>query len=491
MTKLVVGFGNRSFFPPKYMAQAREEIPAILASMGHEVMMMPAEATNLGAVQTREEGRKFASWLESKVGEYDGIVWTHPNFGDESGMLPALQAAGKRGDKIFLHAYPDKMDQMGPDERRDAFCGKVSTMDVLHQYGIPFIALTPHVVSPSSPRFKKNIDLFAIICAGTDNDRYVPLAPETTMEGKNMLDGITLLALGARTTPFFTTRYNELDAAKHGITIETADLSLVFDKMDKIIKSDERYKQKAAELKVYTDWSKASPNAFDQQVRLAVVLDEYIAEYNPAAIGVRCWTEFQQLRKISPCATISNLNNKGIPTACEVDLGNALMMYIMQQCGSDAVACQDWNNNFKEGHLYDDLLMFMHCGPHDTKWLKQGHYADTHGILDHDFGEGNGMGCIQGRFNPTDITIGSSTIADGGVRFYVTEGRVTKHQVPEDYFGSAGVAEVPGLQKALLQVGHGGYKHHFSMGRGHVADKVIEMLRQHEGYTIVDLRKVT
>lgn len=486
MAKFVVGFGNRSFFPPRYMAEARKELPAVLKSLGHEAITMDESATNRGAVQTREEGRIWASWLESLKGQYDGIIWTHPNFGDESGMLPALQAAGDRGEKILLHGYPDEMGQMGWDDRRDSFCGIMSTMDVLCQYGIPFVKFAPHVVSPSSKKFRKNMDLFERICAGEAQDPFTPIPPEKTTRGGNILKGTTLLALGARTTPFFTCRFDELAAATNGITIEAVDLSKVFDRMKKLQTSDPRYAAKAVELATYTNWSKASPTAFDRQVRFAVTLDEYLEEYRPAAVGVRCWTEFQELMNISPCATMSYLNHRGIPTACEVDLGNAVAMHVMRLSGSKMVACQDWNNNYGDK---EDKFMAMHCGPHDTAWLKPGHYAETHGILDHDFGKGNGMGCIQGRFKPRPVTIGSSTIEKGKLRFYFTEGEVTEDNIPDEYFGSAAVIKVPGLQNVLLQVGHGGYKHHFSMGDGHVADKCISALRQHPGYEVTDLRK--
>jgi L-fucose isomerase-like protein len=493
MATFALGFGNRSFFPRHYMAQAREELPRVLTALGHKTIIMDEAATSRGAVQTRDEGRKWAAWLESIRGQYDGIIWTHPNFGDESGMFPALRDAGRRGDKILLHGYPDEMDKMGPDARRDSFCGLMSSMDVLRQYKIPFIKLAPHVVAPSSSRFAENIDLFAKICRNEAVDPYKPLAPESTTSGKNVLDGITLLALGARTTPFFTCRYDELTAAEHGITIETADLSKVFDTMMKISKDDAAYRARAEELRAYTNWGRASPEAFDKQVRFAVTMDRYIEEYQPAAIGVRCWTEFQEIMKISPCATISYLNHgrkdgKRIPTACEVDLGNAVTMYLMTQFSNGPVACQDWNNNYGEE---DNKFMFMHCGPHDTDWLTAGsHYVATHGILDHDFGKGNGMGCIQGRFAPTPVTIGSCTIGNGKLIFYVTEGRVTEDAIPADYFGSAGVAEVPGLQQALIQIGHLGFKHHFSMTKDHVADQVIAALQQHPGFEVYDLRKV-
>lgn len=487
MARFVLGFGNRSFFPPKYMHEARKELPAVLKDMGHETVMMDEKQTNLGAVATRDEGRKFAEFLEKKAGRYDGIIWTHPNFGDEVGMLPALRAAGKRGDNILLHGYPDDMDKMGPDERRDSFCGLFSTMDVLYQNQIPFVKLMPHVVAPSSPRFKENIEVFDKICTGKGKDPFKLVKPEKTTGGENILDGCTLLALGARTTPFYTTRFNELDAVKNGINVETADLSLVFDRMKKVDAKGDAYRKRETDMRAYTNWDKASSDALDTQIRFSVVVDQYLDEYKPDAIAVRCWTEFQEILRISPCATVSYFNNRGIPTACEVDLGNALAMYVMRLFSKDAVACQDWNNNFFEE---DDKFMFMHCGPHDTAWLKPGHYVDTHGILDHSFGSGCGMGCIQGRFVATPTTFASCSTEDGKLKFYVAEGHVTDDGLPEDYFGSAGVAEIPGLQQALLQIGHGGYKHHFSMTKGHVADQVVAALRQHPGFEVTDLRKV-
>ena len=57
--------GNRGMFPASLLAEARETIPALLESWGHRVLMMPADATRLGAVETAEEGRKFAAFLEA------------------------------------------------------------------------------------------------------------------------------------------------------------------------------------------------------------------------------------------------------------------------------------------------------------------------------------------------------------------------------------------------------------------------------------------
>lgn len=486
MATFAVGFGNRGFFPPEYMSEARKELPGVLDAMGHKTLIMDESATRLGAVETRQEGDLFARFLDDHAGEYQGIIWSHPNFGDEVGMRRALRKAGKRGDPILLQAYPDDMDRMGPDERRDSFCGIVSTMDVLYQMGVPFVKLPPHVVAPDSPRFAENVSAFVEICEGKATNPYTPVSPEPSTGDGNILDGMVVLALGARTTPFYTTRFNELDAEKNGITVETADLSMVFHKMDEIDPESDAYKARLAEFKEYTCWDKAPDAALDQQVRLSLTVDDYVAELNPEAIAIRCWTEFEELRHIAPCATLSLLNHKGVSTACEVDIGNAITMAVMRRYSKDAVACQDWNNNWGEE---DDKFCFMHCGPHQTEWLEEGHYVDTHGILDHAFGKGTGYGCVQGRFAPCDFTYGSCSSEDGKLKFFFGEGRVTDDVLPKDYFGGAGVGEIPGLQRVLQHVGYQGYKHHFSMTRGHVADEVIAAIRGHGGFLVTDLRK--
>lgn len=506
MAKFALGFGNRGFFPAKYMKEAREELPTVLEALGHKSVMMHENATRLGAVEEEPEGRRWAEWFDGVRGSVDGIIWTHPNFGNEAGMRPALYKAGKSGVPILLHAYPDDMTKLGRMDRRDSFCGKMSTMDVLTQFQVPFVALTPHVVAPSSPEFVENIKLFTAIAEGRAQDPFKKVDFESPFGGRygtNVLEDITLLAIGARTSPFQTCRYDELVAAKNGINIQTQDLATIMDEMKAIKADDPRMKAKMEVLGKYSCWTKAfemDPKTLEKQARFAVIMDEYIAKYQPKAIGARCWTEWQALKewKMSICATLSHLNHgredgNMIPAACEVDVGNALAGYVMKLAGAKRVATQDWNNNWYNER---DKFAFMHCGPHDTAWLDpkaklmynmKGHYVDTQAILDVSFG-GPTPGCIQGRFKPGPVTVGSATIGPGNIFFYFLEGKVTKDVIPPEYFGSAGVLEAPMLQEALLQIGHQGYKHHFEMCDGHVAEKCIDMLNQHPGYKVMDLR---
>ena len=50
--------------------------------------------TRYGAVETRQEGWKYAEWLKSHEGEYDGVIMSLPNFSDENGAVAAVRDAG-------------------------------------------------------------------------------------------------------------------------------------------------------------------------------------------------------------------------------------------------------------------------------------------------------------------------------------------------------------------------------------------------------------
>ena len=89
-------------------------------------------------------------------GKFDGVILCLPNFGDETGAVSALQDAGV---PIYILAYPDELDKMDFQHRRDAFCGKFSIMDVFYQYQLPFTVFPPHTVHPFSKEFEKQIDI--------------------------------------------------------------------------------------------------------------------------------------------------------------------------------------------------------------------------------------------------------------------------------------------------------------------------------------------
>ena len=111
-------FGTRGFFPSSLIRSAREEMVRALHAMGHQTILPEESATPYGAVETAEQGRTYARFLEQNRGRFDGVILCLPNFGDENGAAAALKQAGV---PILIQAYPDELDKLGPRSRRDSF----------------------------------------------------------------------------------------------------------------------------------------------------------------------------------------------------------------------------------------------------------------------------------------------------------------------------------------------------------------------------------
>ncbi len=460
-TTFALFFGNRGFFPASLIASAREEMARVLNEMGHQVLMLDADATRYGAVETPREGEIYARFLEENRGRFGGIILCLPNFGDETGAVAALKDAGV---PILIQGYPDDLDKMAPALRRDAFCGKISIMDMFNQYGVKFTALKPHVVSPSSGRFRENVDTFDRICRVVGG-----------------IKGMVVGAIGARTTPFKTVRIDEVALQRHDITVETMDLSEVFARMKALKTDDPAYIAKAQRLRDYTSWEGVPAAAFEQLVRLGVTLDAIIDEYRLDAIAVRCWTEMQLQLGVSPCVLLGEMNSRGIASACEVDLGNAIVMRALGLASDGPPACLDWNNNYADE---DDKCILFHCGPVPAELMAGTGRITDHDILMTSIGAGISYGCNVGRIAPLKFTFGSLLTDSGVIRMYLGQGRFTEDPIPPDFFGCAGVAEIARLQDVLLHIGRYGHRHHVSIAPGWIQEPVREALAHYLGFEV-------
>jgi L-fucose isomerase-like protein len=456
-----VFFGNRGFFPASLQAGARQEVAQALKKLGHKTLMLEPGATRNGAVETPAEGEIYANFLKKNAGKFDGVVLCLPNFGDETGAVAALQDAGV---PIFLQAYPDDLDKMAPAVRRDAFCGKFSIMDVFYQYGLDFTVLKPHTVRPDSARFAENIDYFDRLCR--------------VVKG---LRSMTVGAIGARTTPFKTVRIDELALQRHGITMETVDLSDVFRRVRALKTSDKAVEAKAKILKDYTRWDGVPKAAFENIVKLGVVLDAIAVELRLDAMAVRCWLEMQQEFGISCCVLLSEMNNRGLPAACEVDVGSAVTMHALRCASGKPASCLDWNNNYGDD---DNKCILFHCGPVPQSMMTAKGQISDHAILESAVGKGCSYGCNVGRIAPADFTYGNLLTGEGALRFYLGEARFTDDPIPADFFGCAGVAEFGDLQEVLQRIGYAGHRHHVAVTPDLVMAPVLEAFEKYLGYEV-------
>ncbi len=455
-------FGNRGFFPESLIASARREVAEAVAAAGHSSICLVEDATRFGAVESAAEGELYAAFLRENAARYDGVILCLPNFGDETGAISALRDCRV---PILVQAYPDEIGKMDFQRRRDAFCGKFSVMDVFHQYGLPFTAFEPHVAHPASSEFGKQLEDFSAVCRVVRRMRRA-----------------TVGAIGARTTAFKTVRFDELALQRKGITVETFDLSELFSRTRSA--GGAKLSEKRDRLLGYTDFRGVPEGKVDTIAKVGVALDDMIDEYGLDAIALRCWIEIEKELGISPCVLLSELNDRGMAAACELDVCNAVPMLALAAASERAATCLDWNNNY--GTDPNKCILF-HCGPVPQSLMVAKGRVVEHPMFAKSFGAGCGWGCNSGRIAASPLTFASSKTEGGELQFYLGEGRFTGDPIEEGFFGCGGVAEIEGLQPKLRAIGLGGFRHHVGVTFGTKAAALREAFSTYLGYGLAEI----
>ncbi|VBB04932.1 Hypothetical protein LUCI_0138 [Lucifera butyrica] len=454
-------FANRGFFPETLIAGARKEMTDAVTKAGFEYIAMEPNETRNGAIETAEEGRKYAAWLKQHEGTYDGIILCLPNFGDENGAVPAMRDAGV---PILIQAYPDEIGKMDFASRRDSYCGKFSMEDMFCQYNIPFSVYPLHVVHPLSDAFAQNLRDFAAVC------RIVKSMRRFTIGG-----------IGARTTAFKTVRFDELAMQKAGITMESYDLSELFARIRKMSDSRKEIAMKQEVLYQYCNFTKVPVDKMNVLSKMAVAIDDMIGEYQLDAVSIRCWNEMHQEFGIAPCVLLSELNDRGIAASCEMDICNAVAMRALSAASQLPAACLDWNNNYGDD---PDRCILFHCGPVAQTLMDGKGTVGIHKMFAKGNGSDYGWGVNEGRIAATPMTYASMRTDNGQMYFYAGKGEFTGEPIEQEYFGCGGVVKIKNLQEKLIYIGKNGYRHHVTTTPGDYLVAIEDAFTTYLGYNL-------
>lgn len=458
-TTFALYFGNRGFFPGELIAEARESMIKCCEQNGYGYIIMDESLTRYGAVETIEEGRIYADFLRQHKGEYDGIILSLPNFGDENGASVAFRDIDV---PLLVQAFPDEMDKMDFAHRRDAMCGKLAMCNLLRQMKIKYTLTKDFCVHPLSDEFAADLKNFAGICR--------------VVRG---MAKFNVGAIGARTTAFKTVRCDEIAFQNKRINIETIDMSRIFTDMDNVDPV-----LLAAKMQTYSalsDFGTYPPQKLENIARLGVVIDNLIKEYDLQAVAVRCWDELQKRYGVAPCLILGELNERGIAAACELDITNAVMMRAMGLAADYPVMLLDVNNNYKNEN---DKIILFHCGPAPASLMQGKGTIEEHLMFRKSYGEGSGVGINKGKFIVGDVTIGSFKTEGGELHAFAAEGELTDEALPEVFFGCGSVFKKEGADDVLRYMATNGYRHHVAVTKGNCAAAVEEAFTKYLGYNI-------
>ncbi len=467
---LGVIIGNRGFFPDHLCVTGRKTMLKVLAAEGINVILLDESVNKAaGSIITNTEAQMCADLFKAHRDEIDGVLITLPNFGEERPIANTLRWSGLDV-PVLVHAFPDDATKMTITDRRDSFCGKMSTCNNLTQYGIKFTLTALHCVDPETESFKNDLRRFAAICRVVGG-----------------LKGARLGAIGARPAAFNTVRYSEKLLERSGISVDTLDLSEIFGRASRLKEGDPRIVAKLADMKAYVHAGGVPGTALTRMAKLGVVIEDWMKENMLVASAIQCWTSMEEFYGVVPCTLMSMMSNSLAPSACETDIAGVIGMYAMALASGKPSALVDWNNNYGDD---PDKGVIFHCSnlPKDlfvenSIAVEDVPHMDYQAIIAGTVGKENTFGTVVGRLKAVPFTYCRVSTDDlnGKVVAYLGQGELTDDTLKT--FGGYGVVKIPNLQGLLAYICNNGFEHHVAVNPTLVADAINEAFTKYLGWS--------
>ena len=474
MTQKPVTFGvivgNRGFFPKHLCVSGRETMLKVLEKEGFKAVILDAEETPYGSVESLEDAHKYADLFRQHRDEIDGVIVTLPNFGDERAIANTLRWA-ELNVPVLVHAFPDQADKMTILDRRDSFCGKMSACNNLRQYGIKYTLTRLHTVDPEDASFLTDLHNFAAVCRVTRGLKHARVG-----------------VIGARPTNFNTVRFSEKLLERSGISVETIDLSEILGHIERLPNEHASVKAKLESITGYVP-TKGVPSASTlKMAKFGVIVDDWMQAKELDASAIQCWTALEEFYGVVPCTLMSMMSNNLMSSACETDIAGVIGMHALALASGKASAIVDWNNNYGDD---PDKGVIFHCSnlPRDifvdeTIRKEDVPVMDYQEIIAGTVGKDNTFGTVVGRVRAAPFTylrVSTDDLA-GKITAYLGQGELTED--PLKTFGGFGVVKIPNLQKLLNYICENGFEHHVAINLSETDAAIKEALSKYLGWEL-------
>ena len=464
MSTFGVIISNRSFFPDHLARTAREKLMAAMEQWGHQVIALSPEDTCLGQTMTYEEAKKCAALFRAHSDEIEGIIVCLPNFGEETGVADAIKMSGLNV-PILIQACDDDLDKLQLENRRDAYCGKLSLCSNLYQYGIPYSLTARHTCPVDSEEFHADVERFARICAVVKALRTARIAQ-----------------LGARVTPFRTVRYSEKLLQQAGISVITEDMSEIFADAWLLQDDDPRVLAREAEIRAYGNICPGiAREKVLKQAKLSLTIDQWMADHECVASAVQCWDSVEANYGCAACLSMSMMSSRGLPSACETDVMGAVSLLALLKASGVAPVYQDWDNNYGGD---TDRCVNVHCSNYPAAAFREKPEIANLDILATTLGTEYSFGALKGRVRPDKMTFLKVSTDDrrGVIKCYLGQGEFTDD--PLETFGGVAVCHVKNLDGLMHYVAKNGFEHHVAIVQAECADILEEALGNYLGWEV-------
>jgi L-fucose isomerase-like protein len=349
MFKVKIGFlpsnwesWDGSAFSGKWAGKMRDRCVAVLEQIpGIDLVVPSREMTGDGCVSDQAQAKLVLDYFRKE--NIQGLIIGNMTFGMEVAVGYILSGMPK--DLPILH-FATRSGPIAPDGSRstDTWCGQFMTASAIKRRGFKFVHI--HTCNPEDEYFKEKIEAFS-----------------RAVNGISRFMGARFGQIGTRPQLFESQFWSEENMQKQfGQMVIPMDLATAFARLDAVSPEDPEVIKTVREIKegaevgdVYTEQSLVN------QARYEVSLLGIAKELDACALAVNCWTQIQERYGISACSTYGRLNEKGLITACEVDLLGAVSMWASYctALGETKPDFIDWTDLHP---TEENVWLAWHCG---------------------------------------------------------------------------------------------------------------------------------
>ena len=278
-----------------------------------------------------------------KEANVDALFFPFCDFGEESTVLGVAKSFKL---PVLIWGSRDKLSTYEKREK-ETQCGVFAATKVLRNYGVTFSYIWN--CEANSPDFVKGFEKFVRVAAAL-----------------KALRGLNVASIGNRPAGFYSVIHSQLHMIRNfDITVKPIAMAAITDRFNKI--KEENAKEVAdyvADLKTRIDCSQMDNDDYLAGVAAGTLaIEQLMKEADCRCAGFDCFGVSRAIGLSgSACAIEGELADRGLPTACEMDIWGAISSAMLQAAtlGEESAFCADWTYRHPTN---DNAELIWHGGP--------------------------------------------------------------------------------------------------------------------------------
>ncbi len=244
-----------------------------------------------------------------KAAKIDGLFIANENFGTEYAVA---RLAKKLDVPVLLWGPMDEPPAEDGSRLRDTQCGLFAIGKVLRRFKVPFTYIKNSEID--SAAFAQGVQDFIKVCNVVKT-----------------FNNTRILQVGPRPFDFWTVICNEGELLERfNIQLSPIPLPELMEEINRV--KAENYPAVQQTIDYFTENTEVQITAeqLEMVAALKVALQSLCEKYGCNAGVIQCWTALQDLIGILPYASLSLLQEEGIPFVCETDVHGAISELLVE-----------------------------------------------------------------------------------------------------------------------------------------------------------------